>query len=101
MQTETLSPFYQLEISRENNLDLLTVNVEGSPPLVAQGRDAMNRVAHKAQKDIKDFIGVTAKVVVKATGEIPVPKARPCGWSTIASRTSKRIATPKIAPDEH
>ena len=71
MQTETLSPFYQLEISRENNLDLLTVNVEGSPPLVAQGRDAMDRVAHKAQKDIKDFIGVTAKVVVKATGEIP------------------------------
>ena len=71
MQTETLSPFYQLEISRENNLDLLTVNVEGSPPLVAQGRDAMNRVAHKAQKDIKDFVGVTAKVVVKATGEIP------------------------------
>ena len=71
MQTETLSPFYQLEISRENNLDLLTVNVEGSPPLVAKGRDAMDRVAHKAQKDIKDFIGVTAKVVVKATGEIP------------------------------
>ena len=71
MQTETLSPFYQLEISRENNLDLLTVNVEGSPPLVAQGRGAMDRVAHKAQKDIKDFIGVTAKVVVKATGEIP------------------------------
>ncbi len=71
MQTETLSPFYQLEVSRENNLDLLTVNVEGSPPLVAQGRDAMDRVAHKAQKDIKDFIGVTAKVVVKTTGEIP------------------------------
>ncbi|MDG4552941.1 MAG: phenylacetate--CoA ligase [Candidatus Competibacter sp.] len=71
MQTETLSPFYQLEISRENNLDLLTVNVEGSPPLVAQGREAMDRVAHKAQKDIKDFIGVTAKVAVKTTGEIP------------------------------
>ena len=71
MQTETLSPFYQLEISRENNLDLLTVNVEGSPPLVAQGREAMDRVAHKAQKDIKDFIGVTAMVVVRATGEIP------------------------------
>ncbi|MGB5064141.1 MAG: phenylacetate--CoA ligase [Candidatus Competibacter sp.] len=71
MQTETLSPFYQLEISRENNLDLLTVNVEGSPPLVAQGREAMDRVAHKAQKDIKDFIGVTARVVVRATGEIP------------------------------
>ncbi|MFZ1326757.1 MAG: phenylacetate--CoA ligase [Candidatus Contendobacter sp.] len=71
MQTETLSPFYQLEISREGNLDLLTVNVEGSPPLVVQGQAAMDRVAHKAQKDIKDFIGVTAKVVVKRTGELP------------------------------
>ena len=71
MQTETLSPFYQLEISREGNLDLLTVNVEGSPPLVAQGHEAMDRVAHKAQKDIKDFIGVTARVVVKRTGDLP------------------------------
>ncbi len=71
MQTETLSPFYQLEVSREGNLDLLTVNVEGSPPLVAQGQAAMERVAHKAQKDIKDFIGVTARVVVKRTGELP------------------------------
>ena len=71
MQTETLSPFYQLEISREGNLDLLTVNVEGSPPLVAQGQEAMDRVAHKSQKDIKDFIGVTAKVVVKRTGDLP------------------------------
>ncbi|HRD50369.1 MAG: phenylacetate--CoA ligase [Candidatus Competibacter sp.] len=71
MQTETLSPFYQLEIAREGNLDLLTVNVEGSPPLVGQGQEAMDRVAHKAQKDIKDFIGVTAKVVVRRTGELP------------------------------
>ncbi|MBK8183448.1 MAG: phenylacetate--CoA ligase [Candidatus Competibacteraceae bacterium] len=71
MQTETLTPFYQLEVSREGNLDFLTVNVEGSPPLVAQGSAAMERVAHKAQKDIKDFIGVTAQVVVKRTGELP------------------------------
>jgi phenylacetate-CoA ligase len=71
MQTETLSPFYQLEIAREGNLDLLTVNVEGSPPLVVQGQEAMDRVAHKAQKDIKDFIGVTARVVVKRTGDLP------------------------------
>jgi phenylacetate-CoA ligase len=33
------------------------------------GRDGAS--GHKAQKDIKDFIGVTAKVVVKATGELP------------------------------
>ena len=71
MQTETLSPFYQMEVFREGNLDLLTVNVEGSPPLVAQGQAAMDRVASKAQKDIKDFIGVTARVVVKPTGSLP------------------------------
>ncbi|MDS4021061.1 MAG: phenylacetate--CoA ligase [Candidatus Competibacter sp.] len=71
MQTETLSPFYQLEVFREGNLDTLVVNVEGSPPLVAQGREAMERVGHKAQKDIKDFIGVSARVAVKQTGEIP------------------------------
>jgi len=71
MQTETLSPFYQLEVFREGNLDLLTVNVEGSPPLVAQGQAAMDRVANKAQKDIKDFIGVTARVLVKPTGSLP------------------------------
>ena len=71
MQTETLSPFYQLEVAREGNLDWLTVNVEGSPPLVSQGQEAMDRVGLKAQKDIKDFIGVTAKVVVRKTGELP------------------------------
>ncbi|HRF61712.1 MAG TPA: phenylacetate--CoA ligase [Candidatus Competibacter sp.] len=71
MQTETLSPFYQLEVFREGNLDMLTVNVEGSPPLVAQGQEAMDRVAYKAQKDIKDFIGVTAKIIVRRTGELP------------------------------
>lgn len=71
MQTETLSPFYQLEVAREANLDMLTINVEGSPPLVAQGLAAMERVALKAQKDIKDFIGVTAQVVVKRTSELP------------------------------
>ena len=71
MQTETLSPFYQLEVFREGNLDTLVVNVEGSPPLVAQGREAMERVGQKAQKDIKDFIGVSARVAVKQTGEIP------------------------------
>lgn len=71
MQAETLSPFYQLEITREGNLDFLTVNVEGSPPLTAQGQAAMERVASKAQKDIKDFIGVNAHVIVKRTGELP------------------------------
>jgi phenylacetate-CoA ligase len=71
MQTETLSPFYQIDVFREGSMDTMVINVEGSPPLVRQGQEAMERVARKVQKDIKDFIGVSASVVVKATGEIP------------------------------
>jgi phenylacetate-CoA ligase len=71
MQTETLSPFYQIEIFREGNLDTLALNVEASPPLLEQGEEAMARVAAKVRRDIKDFIGVSAQVVLKRTGEIP------------------------------
>lgn len=70
MQTETLAPFYQIEVFRDGHLDTITVNVEASPPLLAQGQAAMDRVAHKVEKDIKDFIGVSAKVVLKQRGEI-------------------------------
>jgi len=70
MQTETLSPFYQLEVFREGHADSLTINVEASPPLLAQGTDAMNRVKHKVEKDIKDFIGISATVNLKQRGEI-------------------------------
>ena len=71
MQTENLAPFYQLDIFREGTMDTMSVNVEGSPPLVRQGQEAMDRVALKVQKDIKDFIGVSARVIIKKTGEIP------------------------------
>lgn len=71
MQTEILSPFYQIEVFREGSMDTMRVNVEASPPLAAQGEDAMQRVAAKATKDIKDFIGVSCKVLVKGVGEVP------------------------------
>jgi phenylacetate-CoA ligase len=70
MKTETLSPFYQIEVFREGHLDSLRVNVEASPPLLAQGKEAMERVAHKVEKDIKDFIGVSAEVCLKGRAEI-------------------------------
>ena len=70
MRTETLSPFYQIEVFREGHHDTLTVNVEASPPLLAQGPEAMARVQHKVEKDIKDFIGISATVSLKQRGEI-------------------------------
>ncbi len=71
VRTENLSPFYQIEIYREGNMDTMVVNVEGSPPLVAQGKEALQRVAAKIQHDIKDFIGVSCKIVIKNPNEIP------------------------------
>jgi len=71
MRTENLSPFYQIEISRQGNMDTMLVNVEGSPPLIAQGEEALQRVAKKIEHDIKDFIGVSCTIVIKKPNEIP------------------------------
>ncbi|MDR1646564.1 MAG: phenylacetate--CoA ligase [Zoogloeaceae bacterium] len=70
MRTETLSPFYQLEVFREGHLDSLRVNVEASPPLYAKGQDYMDRVAAKVKKDIKDFIGISCEVKIHPTGAV-------------------------------
>jgi phenylacetate-CoA ligase len=70
MRTETLSPFYQIEIFRDGFMDSLHVNVEASPPLFARGQDYMNRVAAKVEKDIKDFIGIASHVHILPTGAI-------------------------------
>lgn len=70
MRTETLSPFYQIEVFREGFMDSMAVNVEASPPLYAKGQEYMDRVAAKVQKDIKDFIGVSCKVHICPTGAI-------------------------------
>ena len=71
MKTEILSPFYQIDVYREGSMDTMVVNVEASPPLVEQGEEAMRKVAARATKDIKDFIGVSCRVEVKKVGEIP------------------------------
>ncbi|MCG8429082.1 MAG: phenylacetate--CoA ligase [Chromatiales bacterium] len=71
MQSETLSPFYQIEVYREGNLDHMVVNVEGSPPLMEQPEETQQRVAQKLVRDIKDFIGVSCNVNIKGVGDIP------------------------------
>ena len=63
-----LSPHYQLEISRDGNMDNLTVNVE------ARSNDldetARTEAAKALQQQVKNMVGVTAKVNVKAEGEV-------------------------------
>ena len=71
VKSETLSPFYQIEVFRDGNMDTMQVNVEATTPLAEQGPEAMERAAAQATKNIKDLIGVSCSVVVKGVGEVP------------------------------
>jgi phenylacetate-CoA ligase len=71
VRTPELSPFYQLEVFREGNLDSMLVNVEATPELAAQGPDAMAQISSKVITDLKDFVGVSCKVSVKGVNEVP------------------------------
>ena len=62
-----LAPHYQIEITRSENLDEMTINVELSP-----GADttAKQPAAAELQKHIKDMIGVSARVNVHEEGGV-------------------------------
>ncbi len=62
-----LAPHYQLRVTREGQLDVLTVLVErsaDSPPENAA------KVADALKKDIKDYVGVSSRIEVHEPGEI-------------------------------
>ena len=63
LETEGVSPHYQIEVRREESLDILEVKVEFSEEMFASDevRHIQKREA-AIQKAIKDFLGVTAKV---------------------------------------
>ena len=63
LETEGVSPHYQIEVRRDGTLDILEVKVEFSEQMFASDeiRFIQKREAD-IQKSIKDFLGVTAKV---------------------------------------
>ncbi len=67
LQQPGLGPHYQLRVAREGQLDMLTVLVERTPE--SSSADA-NSIEVALQKDIKDFVGVTAKIEVRNPGEV-------------------------------
>jgi phenylacetate-CoA ligase len=71
VRTEHLSPFYQLEIFRQGNMDTMQVNIEAEVSLINQGQEAIEQAGKKVQKDIKDYIGVSCQVNIKHPNEIP------------------------------
>ena len=49
----------------------MVVNVEASPPLMEQPQENRDKIAAKVVRDIKDFIGVSCRIVIKGVGEVP------------------------------
>lgn len=68
LKIEKLSPHYQLEITRDGNLDHLTVNVEARSNQVSEAERAA--AAKELQHRIKVLVGVSTKINIKSEGEI-------------------------------
>ncbi len=69
LKVEGLAPHYQLEISRDNNLDNLTVNVEVRD--AGCSSELRERMARELQHHIKSLIGVSTRVQVGDAESIP------------------------------
>jgi phenylacetate-CoA ligase len=67
LQQPELAPHYQLRVSRDGRLDVLTVLVERKPDAAATD-DAAIAIALK--KDIKDYVGVSVKIEVRDPGKV-------------------------------
>jgi phenylacetate-CoA ligase len=64
---DALSPHYQIELSKDRHMDVMTINVE-----LAEGSDSLpDSIAAELTHRVKTFIGVTAKVQVHGPGAIP------------------------------
>ncbi len=59
---EGVEPHYQIEVSREGNLDTMSVLVEVSEHIFSDEIKVLEGLSHKIQADIKDMLGVTCGV---------------------------------------
>ena len=65
-----LAPHYQLVLTRDGPLDVMTVEVERTPDAPGDA-DACAAQAANVRHHLKSMVGVTCAVVVKAPGELP------------------------------
>lgn len=73
LEAEGTTPHYQIEVRREDNLDILDIQVE-LPAEFFVSSDEIRRIQNyerKIQKTIKEFLGVTAKVSLVEPNSIP------------------------------
>lgn len=62
METQGVEPHYQLQVDREGNLDVLTVMVEVDEKLFSDEVKSLQTLERNIEKNIKDYLGVSAKV---------------------------------------
>lgn len=64
-----LAPHYLLEVTREARLDALSVHVECTGNAAADS-GLRHRIAIELQRDIKDVIGISARVIIRDPGTL-------------------------------
>ncbi len=64
LETQGVAPHYQLILTREGSLDMLEVKVEVDEKMFSDEIKHLQRTEAKIQKNIKEFLGVTAKVTL-------------------------------------
>ena len=62
LDSEGLTPHYQIVLDRENNLDVMEVRVEVSESMLSDAIKNLQRTEIRIQKIIKEFLGVSARV---------------------------------------
>ncbi|MDQ7079688.1 MAG: phenylacetate--CoA ligase [Paracoccaceae bacterium] len=65
-----LAPHYQIVLTREGNMDAMTVETEAAPD-TDLGEQALVDKAGEVRHHIKSIIGVSCNVVVRLPGELP------------------------------
>ncbi len=68
LKQESMSPHYQIELSRQGNMDCIDVNAEAKPGINESERQ---QISGQITNSIKDFIGVSAQINILAEGEVP------------------------------
>jgi phenylacetate-CoA ligase len=69
LKREGLAPHYLLEVTRDGHLDSLSVQVECTEG-AAGDSNLRDRLTIELQRDIKDVVGITARVVVQRPGTL-------------------------------
>jgi phenylacetate-CoA ligase len=69
LKQQGLAPHYLLELTRDGHLDAISVQVECTAG-IAGDSSRRNRLTIELQRDIKDTIGISARVIVSAPGSI-------------------------------